>query len=155
MVRKVQFNYRKETQYIVVHCSATKPSMDVGVKEITGWHKQRGFLDIGYHKVIRRNGAVEDGRDVDAVGAHVEGYNEVSVGVCLVGGVPEGNPNGFEANFTSAQMDSLKVVLKQLKELYPAAKVIGHHTLNKGKACPSFDVSNWLESGIVRTSDKG
>ena len=40
---------------IILHCSATRPTMDIGVEEITEWHKQRGFRTIGYHYVIRRD----------------------------------------------------------------------------------------------------
>ena len=49
---------------IIIHCSATKPSMDIGVKEINEWHLQRGWSGIGYHYVIRRNGDLETGRDL-------------------------------------------------------------------------------------------
>ena len=81
---------RKRTDFIAVHCSATRPSMDVGVKEIDQWHRARGFSGgVGYHYVIRRDGTLEHGRAEAAVGAHVEGYNHNSVGVCLGGGVIE------------------------------------------------------------------
>ena len=46
----------RRIDYIVIHCAATKPNMDVGVSEIRGWHRQRGFSDVGYHRVIRRDG---------------------------------------------------------------------------------------------------
>ena len=29
---------RKKTEMIVVHCAATKPSMDIGASEIKKWH---------------------------------------------------------------------------------------------------------------------
>ena len=29
---------RSSTEYLVVHCSATKPSMDIGLREIKRWH---------------------------------------------------------------------------------------------------------------------
>ena len=31
---------------IIIHCAATTPEMDVGVKEIRQWHLARGFNDI-------------------------------------------------------------------------------------------------------------
>jgi hypothetical protein len=39
--------------------------MDIGVAEIDKWHRGRGFYMIGYHDVIRRDGSVEQGRDID------------------------------------------------------------------------------------------
>ena len=149
---KVQFKPRKETSQIFVHCSATKEIMDIGVREIRQWHKEQGWLDIGYHFVIRRDGTVETGRDLGAVGSHVKGYNETSVGVCLVGGIDaKGNP---EANFTPEQMGSLQDVLTSLKLEWPNAVIMAHHDVAP-KACPSFNLSHWLKTGELVTSDRG
>lgn len=149
---KVQFKPRKETSQIFVHCSATKATMDIGVREIRQWHKEQGWLDIGYHFVIRRDGTVETGRDLVAVGSHVKGYNETSVGVCLVGGIDaKGNP---EANFTPEQMHSLQNVLTTLKGEWPNAVIMAHHDVAP-KACPSFNLSHWLKTGELVTSDRG
>lgn len=144
---KVAFKKRTATNLIVIHCAATKPNMDVGVREIRQWHVQRGFLDIGYHFVIRRDGSVEQGREVDVLGAHVEGHNADSVGVCMVGGIDAaGKP---EDNFTDAQWATLDRKVYELKILYPNAKVVGHRELNPGKACPSFDVQEWLSRVLL------
>jgi N-acetyl-anhydromuramyl-L-alanine amidase AmpD len=145
---------RKATKYIVIHCSATRPEMDIGVEEIRKWHMAKGWSDVGYHFVIRRNGKVEKGRIINDIGAHVAGYNAVSVGVCLVGGL---NGNGRAVNnFTQEQMESLVSTVQYLKGLYPSAEVLGHRDLspdknNDGKitpdewlkACPCFDVREW------------
>ena len=47
---------------IVVHCSATRAGQDIGKKEITQMHLQRGFSTIGYNYVVRLDGTVEVGR---------------------------------------------------------------------------------------------
>ncbi len=47
---------------IVVHCAATPPSMNIGAAEIRKWHTDKGWSDIGYHYVIRRDGTQEEGR---------------------------------------------------------------------------------------------
>ena len=53
---------------------------------IKKWHvDERGWSDIGYHFVIRRNGLVEAGRDIKLSGAHARQVNGTSVGVCMVG----------------------------------------------------------------------
>jgi N-acetyl-anhydromuramyl-L-alanine amidase AmpD len=139
---------RAQTKWIVVHCAATPPALNVGVKEIREWHLKRGFKDIGYHFVIRRDGTVERGRPEDEVGAHVEGMNGISVGICLVGGVNEAMK--AENNFTEAQFQSLEGMINALKKRYPAASVRGHRDfLGVRKDCPSFDVAAWMkERGI-------
>ncbi|MDU3350765.1 MAG: N-acetylmuramoyl-L-alanine amidase, partial [Clostridium sp.] len=76
---KVQFKQRNTTDAIFVHCSATKPSMNIGVREISQWHREQGWLAIGYHFVIRRDGTLEAGREQSAVGSHAKDYNSTSV----------------------------------------------------------------------------
>lgn len=137
---------RKTTNWIAIHCSATRPAMDVGVKEITQWHKNQGWQTCGYHFVIRRAGKVEKGRALDAIGAHVAGFNATSVGVCMVGGVNQKDFTKAENNFTSAQWASLKTVIADLVKRYPNAKVRGHRDFPRvAKACPSFDAIPWAK----------
>jgi len=150
--------WRTATDLLVVHCSATRPTQDIGVRDITQWHIQRGFDTVGYHYVIRRNGEVERGRPENAVGAHVRGQNVNSIGICLAGGVDNaGKPAN---NFTAAQFVALHQLLDELRKRYPEARVLGHRDLSPDrngdgvispnefiKACPSFDVATWLANG--------
>ena len=132
---------RNKTDYIVVHCAATKPSMDIGADTIRDWHVNgNGWRDIGYHLVIKRNGDVEKGRDINDSGAHAAGYNSKSIGLCLVGGMAE--DNSAEDNFTAQQWTSLLATVKELEVDYPSAKVIRHNEISE-KECPSFDVQKW------------
>lgn len=132
-------------KYLVVHCSASPASLDVGVKEIDKWHRQRGFLKIGYHYVVRRDGTVEKGRKDSEVGAHVSGYNTGSLGICLVGGVKEDGKTA-ECNFTLQQYEALKVLLTKLKKSHSEAVIQGHRDFpNVHKDCPCFDVRAWCK----------
>lgn len=147
---------RSHTKFIVVHCSATPVTSDIGVDEIRDWHQGKGWSDIGYHAVVRRNGQIEYGRHLDEAGAHVKGKNYQSVGVCLVGGV---DPAGkAEANYTPDQFISLKALLITLKRSYPQAIILGHRDLSPDlngdgkissdewmKECPCFDVPKWIK----------
>lgn len=134
--------------FIVVHCSATRPSQDFDVDDIRRMHLQRGFFDVGYHYVIKRDGTVQPGRPLDRQGAHVSGYNHLSVGVCLIGGVTEDDVTVAENNFTPEQFAALRRVLADLKaNRFPHAEILGHRDMpHVHKACPSFDVRAWLDS---------
>ena len=55
------------------------------MREIERWHLERGFLAIGYHFVISPTGRIFVGRPVDRMGAHVQGHNRGTVGICLMG----------------------------------------------------------------------
>jgi hypothetical protein len=86
-------------KYLIVHCSATSEKQDIGAKEIDSWHRAKGWSGIGYHFVIRRDGTIEQGRALHKYGAHAYGYNKVSLGICMIGGVAA---NGkAEDNFTT------------------------------------------------------
>ena len=137
---------RNRTDYIVIHCAATKASMDIGLTEIRKWHVQdNGWRDVGYHYIIRRNGEVELGRSIRDTGAHAAGYNHKSVSVCMVGGMAE--DNSAENNFTPHQWVALIIEIKKLSEMYPDAKIIGHNEISE-KECPSFDVQKWKAENL-------
>ncbi|PXA91215.1 lysozyme [Caulobacter sp. D4A] len=145
----------KRVDFLVVHCSATPVTRDIGAKEIRQMHMQQGWADIGYHYVIRRDGRVDKGRADTVPGAHVQGFNSRSLGICMVGGVkPDGKT--AEANFTDAQYAALRHTLDSLKHAYPDAVILGHRDLSpdrnrdgkvtKGewlKECPTFDAGTW------------
>lgn len=120
------------------------PSMDIGVEEIRRWHvKGNGWRDVGYHRIIRRDGTVEQGRDLKTIGAHVKGFNNHSIGICWVGGLNEETKRA-EDNRTKEQKISLRQEVSRLLEAFPDAVLMGHHDFpNVDKDCPCFDVCEW------------
>ena len=157
-----------QLEFLVVHCSATKPDNDIGRREIDRWHKAKGWRGIGYHFLIRRNGDIEIGRQLHEVGAHAKGFNKLpnknapqSWGICLAGGVDaNGKP---EDNFTAEQQLSLAILLTGLKQRAPNASILGHRDLfpdlngdgviDKNdwlKDCPCFDVRAWCATHGIK-----
>lgn len=131
----------RKIDMIIIHCSATPPNMLIGADSIREWHLKRGFKDIGYSDVIKRDGTEEEGRPLNQAGAHTKGYNKHSIGICMVGGVDEnGKPDN---NFTDKQWRSLERLIRYYKAQYPKATIHGHNEF-ANKACPSFDVQEWL-----------
>ena len=128
---------KNKVDLIVIHCSDTKPGQHCDAETINEWHIRRGWEMIGYHFVILPDGTVEHGRPLFFQGAHVKSHNAHSIGICYVGGR---NKDGVTADTrTDAQKRSLRELLVSLKKRFPAAKVVGHRDLDKGKACPCFD----------------
>ena len=139
-----RFKKSKRTiKEIIVHCAATPEGKHFTVDDVKKWHKQQGWSDIGYHYVIHLDGSIHLGRDVDKIGAHCAagGHNTYSIGVCYIGGCAADGKTAKDTR-TPEQKDSLLYILKELKKLYPNAKIYGHHDFDKGKACPSFDARN-------------
>lgn len=143
---------RISTKYIIWHHSASKPSMHVDAEVINRWHLRRGWNGIGYHRVILRDGTVEQGRADNAQGAHCAGFNHVSYGICLVGGLSDTREDArgapaTELNFTDAQYATLLVEAARASELFPDAAHIGHGQL-KPTYCPGFDVQGYIAKSL-------
>ena len=130
---------RRKITEIIVHCTATPEGKDYTTKDITAWHKQRGFSTIGYHYVVYRDGSVHTGRDVNVAGAHCTNHNAHSIGVCYVGGLAKDGKTPKDTR-TNVQKASLEILLRKLRTLYPTAKIYGHNTFS-AKACPCFDAT--------------
>ena len=127
----------REIREIIVHCSATPEGRDYSVATLTAWHRQRGFLTVGYHYVIDLQGTVHIGRPLAMIGAHCLGHNARSIGVCYIGGVARDGRTPKDTR-TEAQKKALARLLRELHARYPAARLHGHREF-ANKACPSFD----------------
>ena len=118
---------------VIVHCSDTETGTVATIKD---YHvKVRGWLDIGYHHVIYADGSINDGRPIEQVGAHCQGHNEASIGVCLIG----------EDRFTLKQFLSLKRYLEAMRSTYDLSlrDIYCHYELDQhGKTCPNFKIED-------------
>jgi hypothetical protein len=139
----------RDIDYIIFHCSDSNWG-DVDV--IRGWHKVRGWRDVGYNAVILNgsrglgeyspddDGLIEQGRGLDfsaqiesnEQGAHVLGYNGRAVGICLIG----------RDKFTLKQFHSAIAIARVFKKICPNVLVAGHNEMPTagGKTCPNFDM---------------
>lgn len=148
----------RKIEYLIVHCSDSEWG---NVEVIRQWHLERGWRDIGYHRVILNgfisydkfienqrdyalDGAIESGRPDDIIGAHVKGMNSNSLGICLIG----------TKYFTYNQLCSLFKLLLTLIDIYniPIDNILGHNECptgkEQGKTCPNIDM-NWIR-GLLR-----
>lgn len=126
---------------LIIHCSATRECDDsVNASVIDRWHKARGWKGCGYHFIVLIDGTIETGRMIDKVGAHVKGMNKSSIGICYIGGL-ERDAKTPKDTRTPQQKESLLLLIKTLKKIYPEATLHGHNEFSN-KACPSFDVQS-------------
>jgi len=168
---------------IVVHCAATPNGKPFTILDIDMMHKVRGFKRdsqavrslnpdlkyVGYHFVIEVDGSVKSGRGLEEIGAHVQGSNAKSIGICMIG----------TDKFSQVQWMALRECLINM-----ASKILGRTIMSadsmlqsfkdagisiKGhrdyspdfngngiidrnewtKICPGFDVSAWIISGMM------
>jgi len=140
---------------VVVHCSDSEWG---DVDTIRGWHKSRGWSDIGYHYVITNayptsenysqkqpdpdhDGIMWRGRPVSKTGAHVRGHNGDTIGVCLIG----------RRVFSAAQLEKLRILVEHLEVnvVGHELEVVAHYELDDGKTCPNID-GDWLRQLFAR-----
>jgi hypothetical protein len=121
---------------IVVHHSASPPDTDV--EEIRKWHLDRGFSDVGYHKIITSDGIIHACRPENIVPASVKGKNKGTLAICIAGNFDKYSPTEF-------QLIALQLQIIKWKELHPAAKVVGHRDLGES-SCPGKYLYEWLKA---------
>jgi len=168
---------------IVIHCSATPNGRPFNAVDIDSMHQLRKFKrdsqairnfnpnlkSIGYHFVILVDGTIETGRGLEEIGAHVQGNNAHSIGICMIG----------TDKFSKAQFDSLRQLIIDLagrirgsicatgsgalNSLHDMGiKVCGHRDFSPDlngngiiernewlKICPGFDVATWIKGGMM------
>ena len=127
--------------YIIIHCSATRETQDYTPEQLKRDHMARGFIDVGYHFYIRKDGTVTQHRQLNEVGAHCRPFNRCSIGVCYEGGLDaNGKPKDTR---TLKQRASLVGLILDLHRQFPKAKIRGHNEMpgTVPKACPCFKPS--------------
>ena len=183
-------NVGRSINLIVVHCSATRSGQRIdragknAAQVIDEWHQARSFKRvafakanhnphlhaIGYHYVIDIDGTILSGRSLNETGAHAQGFNRMSIGICLIGGAER------EANYTPNQWLSLAALVKQQASRFKVPLqmpdrldnqtirdgVCGHRDLSPDrngngliepfewlKTCPGFSVEKWLSLSLT------
>lgn len=147
----------RKLKYLVLHCTATPQGRKVTADEIRAWHtdpkpKGNGWKQVGYTDMIRLDGTIDelvknnDDNIVDSweITNGAAGHNSVSRHIVYVGGLDRYLHEPKDTR-TPEQKEALKKFCLEFHAKYPDVKIVGHNELS-GKACPSFDVPQWLRS---------
>lgn len=132
---------------IIIHCTATEAGNDFTVETIDKWHRDKGYDEIGYHFIIHPNGRIERGRDINKAGAHCYGHNSKSIGIAYIGGLRKGKPADTR---TIQQQLALAHLILILEEIFPTITKVSGHNEYSNKACPCFDVRQWLIDSVYQ-----
>lgn len=133
---------------IFVHCTAGSQRQTVA--DLQAEFKRKGWKNPGYHYVIQADGTVKQLLGEQFVSNGVKGYNSTSLNVAYMGGI-DADGKAVD-NRTDAQKASLLTLLKELKERYPKAEILGHRDISPDtngngivdpweriKECPCFN----------------
>lgn len=135
---------------LVVHHSASKKSTTKD--DIEKWHKDRGFREIGYHKVIGAKGVLYQGRSESKSGAHAKGANTGSLGVCVTGNFESESPD-------TEQIETLTTVLFQWCKQHGLSEyqIYGHYNTpgcTTATACPGKNLIAKLNEIKLNVKEK-
>ena len=124
--------------FIVVYSSGHRAdATNIGASELRHSHRAKGWRDIGFHYVIKRDGSVEKGRPDVQPGAHEPRINSHSLAICLVGGASGDT-------YAPAQLAALAALAARLHAEHPNAIVLGHRDVPGVRSdVPGFDVPAW------------
>lgn len=145
---KLQFGTlfeRDATNRIIVHHTGGA-DIDASAAQIHSWHLDAGYCGIGYHFVIRKNGNIERGRPIWAIGSHAYGSNSDSIGIQLSGDFTFNAP-------TDNQIESAAILIAYLCDEFniPTDRkhILGHREVDpdglKGTSCPGNILQDFLD----------
>ena len=119
--------------HIVLHTLAFDGDADIN--RVRRWHLDRGWSDVGYHWLIRRNGSLEQGRAEDKEGAHAVNYNSRSVGIAFEG-------HGDHEMWTLPQVLTAVRLCDRISTQYDIAphNILGHRETGAPKTCPGTKI---------------
>ncbi|MBS3982967.1 MAG: N-acetylmuramoyl-L-alanine amidase [Dethiobacter sp.] len=116
---------RRSTQRIAIHHTA---SGDVSAETVHGWHRNRGWMGIGYHYLVRQAGEIERGRAEELRGIHAPAANANSIAIALAGNFELLPP-------AVTQMNSLVWLIRDIRSRHGELPLIRHLDL-QATSCP-------------------
>ena len=139
--------------FTFIHCSATSEGRHVSANAVLRYHTiSKGWSRPGYSDIIELDGSLHNIRPYNSDNLiqnweytfGVKGstmMNRNARHVCYIGGIEaDGTPKDTR---TVKQKDSLQTYIKYDILRNPDVLILGHNQVQH-KACPSFDVPQWM-----------
>ena len=152
---------KNKLNYLVIHCTATPEGRPVTKEDIIHWHTDpkakggRGWNRPGYSDIIYLDGKLvniipfntDDFVDQWEISNGVAGLNGNSCHIVYAGGMDESGKLPKDTR-TKEQLETMETYVKYTVKRHPFITILGHNEAPNahGKACPSFNVGDWLRS---------
>ena len=107
---------RSDTRRIILHHAEAS---ECSAEDIHRWHKNNGWAGAGYHFLVRKDGGIYRLRPEWALGAHAQGANYDSLGICF-----EGAYNS--ETMPEAQVNAGRELVSYLRDKYGISTVQRH-----------------------------
>lgn len=126
-------------EYIILHHSLTEDGQTVNWQAICKYHiETNGWNDVGYHYGLERIGdkyEILKGRMDNETGAHCLGFNDKSIGICLIGNY----------DITPPSMEQYALLAKLVHSL------MGIYGIKNDKIIGHFESYGLLDKPIAKT----
>lgn len=140
---------------MIIHWSETFTNAN-----LTGLELQQltGAGSNAYHYIIKRDGSMERGVPLDAVGTASAGHNTYSIQICLVGGVnvasedDEINGNLGASSITRTQFNTLHQLFRVFFIHFPGGQALGHGEFDVTQLDPGFEVRDYVYNAFNKRS---
>lgn len=131
---------------IILHCTDTPASRKVTLQDIRRWHVQeRGWEDVGYHFIVDQQGTIIHGRPTNRPGAHCNGHNQNSIGVCYIGGLSEDGKEHIDTRTPEQRKALVELVKALMWEFGLRVEHIHCHNEYSNKSCPCFTREDFIK----------
>jgi len=127
---------------LVFHCTATQQTATVAAIQ-RHWREVLKWRSPGYHIIVKPDGSWTQLADFNHTANGVAGINSTSLHISYIGGV-DARGRAID-NRTDAQKEVFETVWRSFVAKLPKLTYHGHYEFTN-KACPSFNVENWLNS---------
>jgi len=138
----LNFKYTRTIRRIIYHCTATQPTATVTAIQ-NYWKNNLKWKSPGYHIIITADGSWTLLQNFNLPSNGVAGRNSDSINVSYIGGI---NSQGKALDTRNKKQHELfEACYRLFSEIFPNATHHGHNEFSN-KACPSFNVKNWINS---------
>lgn len=131
--------------HIIVHYSESNTG---DIRTFEKYHKEtHGWKTVGYNYVIPRDGSIENIIGELAVGIHAPGFNENSIGICVVC-TKEQPP-------TKYQLRTLLYIVNAICGRYGLHpdKILGHKETGRDTDCPGPIDMDWFRQAVKESRE--
>jgi len=150
----------REVSEIIVHWTDTYTDKNIGAEEIDNYQLAVGHSGIQYHYVIRRDGTLQRGEDVNKKTDHTSqsDRDRYSIAVSFVGGYncPSGTENAKDyisvRSLTRAQFNTFDEICEAFYIKHPGIQILGHNDVDEEVFDPGFNVREYVEAKFNKKS---
>lgn len=118
MIKKIGLKDREKTSCIQIVRTNTTPDVDLTKHEINKQELEKGNLGIGHHFVIRLDGTIEKGRDINKIGSG----REDAISLCIVGGLNKDKQE--DKSYTEQQRVAFGKIIDFIFKTYGVNEVV-------------------------------